>query len=153
MAAATITIDPTQRLGKLRALHGVNNGPYSMDGLMDLTVPFQTAKFPSVRLHDVHYPCDVVDINVVFPDMSLIRTTRTPTILSAPITISRRLSRWVVLLPIGWGYAIDHHPCKKYVYPPTDPARWSAGLPGHRPALQRWLGQRLPQYGGPVGNS
>ena len=63
-----VVIDFTKSLGKIRALHGVNNGPVVWGANDDLTKYHADAEFPSTRLHDMHYPGpDVVDIPAIFP--------------------------------------------------------------------------------------
>jgi hypothetical protein len=62
------TVDFAKPAGKIRALHGVNNGPLVWGYADDLTKYHADAGFPSTRLHDSHWPCpDVVDIAYIFP--------------------------------------------------------------------------------------
>ena len=65
---ASIVIDFAKSVGKIRALHGVNNGPVSWGVGADLTGYHKEAGFPSARLHDCHYAGqNVVDIHFIFP--------------------------------------------------------------------------------------
>ncbi len=65
---ANIAIDFAKTSGKIRALHGVNNGPVNWGIGADLTNYHKEAGFPSVRLHDCHYAGEnVVDIHFIFP--------------------------------------------------------------------------------------
>jgi hypothetical protein len=62
------TVDFAKSAGKIRALHGVNNGPVSWGISADLTNYYKDAGFPSARLHDCHYAsANVVDIHFIFP--------------------------------------------------------------------------------------
>ena len=70
-AAATcaLVVDFAKTLGRIRPLNGVNNGPF-VDGshTADMNVRHKEAGFPSVRLHDCHWPNpNVVDIPAIFP--------------------------------------------------------------------------------------
>ena len=63
-----VVVDFAKSLGKIRALHGVNNGPVVWGANDDLTKYHAEAGFPSTRLHDMHWPCpDVVDVPCIFP--------------------------------------------------------------------------------------
>lgn len=66
---AELTVDFARPLGRLRALHGVGNGPFVAGGhSADMFARHREAGFPSVRLHDCHWPNpNVVDINTIFP--------------------------------------------------------------------------------------
>ena len=64
-----IDVDFSKSLGKLRPLHGVNNGPFdSSHHVADMAARHKEAGFPSVRLHDCQWPTPtVVDIPTIFP--------------------------------------------------------------------------------------
>ena len=63
-----VTVDFAKTAGKIRALHGVNNGPVNWGVGADLTNYHKEAGFPSARLHDCHYAGqNVVDIHFIFP--------------------------------------------------------------------------------------
>lgn len=65
---ANIVVDFAKSAGKIRALHGVNNGPVSWGIAADLTKYHKEAGFPSSRLHDCLYSGqDVADVHCVFP--------------------------------------------------------------------------------------
>jgi len=65
----TITVDFSKNIGKLRAVNGVNNGPFVIGNhTADLSARHTEAGFPSSRLHDCHWPNpNVVDIPAIFP--------------------------------------------------------------------------------------
>lgn len=64
----SIVVDFAKPAGKIRALHGVNNGPVNWSLGADLTNYHKEAGFPSARLHDCHYAGqNVVDIHFIFP--------------------------------------------------------------------------------------
>jgi hypothetical protein len=63
-----ITVDFTKSIGKIRPLHGVNNGPVNWGIGPDLANYHKEAGFPSARLHDCHYAGqNVVDVHFIFP--------------------------------------------------------------------------------------
>ena len=61
-------VDFAKPAGKIRALHGVNNGPVAWGLSADLTPYHKEAGFPSARLHDAPYAnAEVADIHSIFP--------------------------------------------------------------------------------------
>jgi len=59
-----IKIDCSQRIGKLRRMLGVNNGPTGMFG-RDLTKPYKEMGVDFIRTHDFYGP---TDLHEIFPD-------------------------------------------------------------------------------------
>ncbi|MBN2271671.1 MAG: hypothetical protein JXN61_13715 [Sedimentisphaerales bacterium] len=69
-AAVEVRVDCSQRLGVIRALHGVNNGPVNSGQMIDLSSYYRALEIPLARLHDSEWPNpDVVDIHAIFPDL------------------------------------------------------------------------------------
>src|SRR5215213_4402271 len=67
--AAEVVVDCSKPVGRIRPLHGVNNGPLDVGGTIDLSAHYRELAFPYVRLHDAHWPNpDVVDMHAVFPN-------------------------------------------------------------------------------------
>ena len=122
----TLSVDPSQILGPMKPVNGVNNGPFCLDGILDFSAEFRAAAFADVRTHDPNYPCrNVCDINAVFPredadpaDPASYDFTLTDhylkTIRDTGATITYRL-----------GYTIDHHPIKLYSHPPKNFQHWA----------------------------
>lgn len=66
-----IQIDFDKKLGAVKPLHGINNGPTSRGLANDTSVFYEKLNPPYARLHDTHYPeSREVDIHVIFPDFS-----------------------------------------------------------------------------------
>src|SRR5215208_3546064 len=67
--AAEIVLDCSKTIGRIRPLHGVNNGPLDAGGTVDLSAQHKELAIPFTRLHDAHWPNpDVVDFHAVFPN-------------------------------------------------------------------------------------
>jgi len=67
-AAETVRVDFAKPAGRIRAIHGVNNGPVTRGNNADLEPWWKKAGFPTARLHDAHWPSpDVVDVSTIFP--------------------------------------------------------------------------------------
>jgi xylan 1,4-beta-xylosidase len=126
-AEVELRVDCAQRVGEIRALHGVNNGPLCYGETVDLSPYFRELRFPLARLHDSDWPnADLVNIHAVFPDMRAdpnrpesYRFGRTDdyvkAIVDAGVGIVYRL-----------GENIEHSPRKHFVHPPADARRWAA---------------------------
>jgi hypothetical protein len=122
-----LVIDAARPSGTIRPLHGVNGGPLTGGGTLDLSPAFREIAPPLVRLHDCHWPNpDVVDIHAVFPDpradpgkpesYDFARTDEyVQSILALRCGIVFRL-----------GESIEHQKTKRHVHPPQDPAQWAA---------------------------
>ena len=66
--ADTIDVDFAKPAGRIRAIHGVCNGPVAYGENPDLAAWFKEAGFPTARLHDCRWPSpDVVDVSTIFP--------------------------------------------------------------------------------------
>jgi len=68
-ATCEVVADFSKPAGRIRPLNGINNGPF-VDGnhTADMNARHKEAAFPSVRLHDCHWPNpNVVDIPSIFP--------------------------------------------------------------------------------------
>lgn len=146
-----LTIDVSRIVGTIRPLHGVNCGPLTLGGTLDLSEAFREIAPPLVRLHDCHWPNpDVVDMHVVFPDpradperADSYDFLRTDEYLRAIVAV-----RSGIVYRLG--ESIDHHKVKKHVHPPRDPARFAAAslgiirhyndgwANGHKYAIRYW---------------
>jgi xylan 1,4-beta-xylosidase len=61
-------VDFATTIGRIKPLHGVNNGPVVRGENADLSGYHSDAGFPYTRLHDVHWPHpDAVDVSTIFP--------------------------------------------------------------------------------------
>lgn len=126
-----IGVDFAAPLGELRALHGINKGPLTPGGLVDLTAAQKRLRVPSTRLHDCHYPNPaVVDLHAVFPDPDA--DPALPGSYHFPATdeyiAAVRATGAEVIYRLG--ESIEHQTVKRHVHPPRDPARWAEACAG-----------------------
>lgn len=127
VTAAQVRIDASIETGRLRPLHGVNQGPIEAGGVLDLSDRFTELAIPFVRLHDCHWPVpDVVDVHVVFPNFDAdprkpenYDFVRTDEYVKAIHDIGSRI---VYRL----GESIEHTNPKRHVHPPRDVEKWAA---------------------------
>lgn len=125
-AEVEIRVDCSQRLGAIRALHGVNNGPVNYGQTIDLSAYYRELRIPLARLHDSEWPNpDVVDIHAIFPDLRLdpkvaqnYQFSRTDDYIKAIIDTGTQI---VYRL----GESIEMTSKKYNVTPPSDYAKWT----------------------------
>lgn len=63
-----IEVNCVSHVGIIKSFQGVNNGPLSEDGNVDLSKYYQEAGFRYIRLHDFFTLAGAVDIHRVFPN-------------------------------------------------------------------------------------
>ena len=124
--SCALTVDCSRPQGRLRPLHGVGNGPFVAGGhTADMAARHREAGFPSVRLHDCHWPNpNVVDVPTIFPlfhaDVDDPRNyIFKPTDRYLQPIVEN--GAWIVY---RLGVSIEHL-TKYYIYPPEDYARWA----------------------------
>ena len=126
-----LTVDFAAAQGELRALHGINKGPLSANGLIDVTEAQKRLRVPSTRLHDCHHPNPaIVDVHAVFPNLEA-----DP---SLPMSYDfRATDEYIAAVRVTGaeviyrlGESIEHQSVKRHVHPPRDPARWAAVCAG-----------------------
>ncbi len=126
-----VRIDCSRRMGEVRALHGVNNGPVNYGETIDLSAYYRRAAFPLVRLHDSEWPNpDVVDMHAVFPDLRAdpnrpesYRFGRTDDYVKAIVD-----SGGGIVYRLG--ESIETTRRKVHVNPPADCRRWAEACVG-----------------------
>ena len=125
---ALITIDLKKECGKIKPLHGVNNGPKTWNFWFDTTDTFKHAAIPFVRLHDTEYPYGsghYVDIHCVFPDFNADPYNPDSYDFSATDEYIKAIVESGAKPFYRLGESIEH-PAKKYhIFPPKDNLRWA----------------------------
>lgn len=124
--ASTLQADFARNLGTVRPLHGINKGPISPGGFIDLTAELQAISVPQVRLHDCHWPNpDVVDIHAVFPDFRAdpeLATSYDFALTDEYLAATRKTGAQIIY---RLGESIEHTSKRRFVHPPADSAKWA----------------------------
>ena len=75
MIKRTVNIDFSKKIGKIKPVNCLNNGPlFGMDLDLDFTEQYSGIKPPFIRLSNIEYPYTssrFLDIHCIFPDMEL----------------------------------------------------------------------------------
>jgi hypothetical protein len=124
--AIKIEIDFAKTNGQFHALHGINKGPLTTGGLIDLSEAHRALKLPLVRLHDCHWPNpDVVDMHVVFPNLQA--DTQNPQSYDFRLTDEYLAKVHATGAPMLYrlGESIEHTSVKRWVHPPADYQKWA----------------------------
>ncbi len=126
-----LVVDASRPAGTIRALHGVNGGPVSQGGTLDLSPAFREIGPPLIRLHDCHWPNpDVVDLHVLFPDHRADPALPGSYDFAATDDYLRSTLAVAPQVVFRLGESIEHARVKRHVHPPSDPARWAAACVG-----------------------
>lgn len=139
LAAASVSAGEPQRItvefsaaqGDVRALHGINKGPLTPNGLIDVTDAQKRLRVPSTRLHDCHHPNpSVVDVHAVFPNPEADPALPASYDFRATDEYIAAVRATGAEVIYRLGESIEHQKVKRHVHPPRDPARWAAVCAG-----------------------
>ncbi len=116
-----MSVDFSGAIGKMRALHGVVNGPLDWGGITDVSKFHKQAGFPYTHLNAPHwYSPDVVDIHCIFPnfdadanDPNSYYFERTDTYIKSVLDTGAKIV-WRLGESPGW-----------YMAPPKDFDKWA----------------------------
>lgn len=137
-----LTVDFAQPAGTFRAIHGINKGPLSANGLVDVREFHKALRLPTNRLHDCHHPNpDVVDIHSIFPDPRADPALPGSYDFRATDEYLAATQATGAQIIYRLGESIEHQTVKRHVHPPEDPARWAevcAGIVRH--CNEGWAG-------------
>jgi len=125
---ALITVDLKKECGKIKPLHGVNNGPKTWNFWFDTTDTFRQAAIPFVRLHDTEYPYGsghYVDIHCVFPDFDADPYNPDSYNFTATDEYIKAIVESGAKPFYRLGESIEHPAKKYYIFPPKDNLRWA----------------------------
>lgn len=123
-----VNIDFNRQAGKIKPMHGVNNGPLTNMFACDASEYFRDAGIVYSRLHDTEYPFGsekFVDIHCVFPDfnadagdMNAYCFEYTDRYIKAIVDAGTKVFYRL-------GSSIEHQKIKKYIFPPPDFTKWA----------------------------
>jgi len=125
---SNVNIDFSKKIGPMKPLHGVNNGPLTCLFQRDARHLFKEAEIPFSRLHDTEYPFgsgEFVDVPCIFKNFNAdvndpesydfaLTDIYLKTILQCNTKIIYRL-----------GTSIEHSSIKIRVHPPKDFKKWA----------------------------
>lgn len=125
-AAHLLTIDCARTNGIIRPLHGINKGPLSAGGIVDLSARHAELAPPLNRLHDCHWPNpDVVDIHAVFPNSAADPAVPASYTFAATDEYLAAVRKTGAQIVYRLGESIEHTSIKRFVNPPVDVRRWA----------------------------
>ncbi|MBR0510804.1 MAG: hypothetical protein IJJ85_11870 [Clostridia bacterium] len=123
----TISLFPSEAVGKIKPLNGVGGGPVTSHFTYDATGDFREAGIPFCRTHDIEYPFgagEFVDIHCVFRDFG--KDENDPASYNFTFTDEYlKAVRNAGAEPFyRLGTTIEHQPIKLYIHPPADYEKW-----------------------------
>lgn len=123
---ADIQIYADRDNGRIKPIHGVNNGPVCYGSLLDVSHYYKKAGFPLVRLHDPNWPnAREVDIYTIFPDFSKDPADPASFDFSRTDEYIRTVLETGAKIVYRLGVSIEHTKQKYYVDPPEDFHKWA----------------------------
>lgn len=125
-----IKVNFGNKIGKIKPMHGVNNGPRSGGaGLRyDASEYFKNAKIPIVRLHDTEgaYGANqYVDIHCIFPDFSADEEKEESYNFKATDNYLTAIKNAGSEIFYRLGESIDHYEKQLFVLPPKNYLKWA----------------------------
>ena len=123
-----VSVDFSDKIGKINPLHGVNSGPRTYCFYMNTSEYFKEAGIPYSRLHDTEYPFGsghFVDIHCIFPKFSA--DVEDPASYDFAMTDEyiKAIQEVGTETFYRLGITIEHTPAKKYSFPPEDFDKWA----------------------------
>jgi hypothetical protein len=123
---ADIQIFADRECGRIRPLHGVNNGPVCYGSLLDVSHYYKKAGIPLVRLHDPNWPHPwEVDIYTIFPDFDKDEDDPASYDFARTDEYIRSVIETGAKIVYRLGVSIEHTKEKYYVHPPKDFEKWA----------------------------
>jgi xylan 1,4-beta-xylosidase len=125
-APLELQVDFAKTIGTIRPLHGINKGPLTAGGMVDLTARHRELAPPFTRLHDCHWPVpDVVDVHVVFPNFTAdaSKPENYDFAMTDGYTAAVRATGAEVVYRLG--ESIEHTTIQRFVHPPRDVEQWA----------------------------
>lgn len=122
----TITIDFSKSNGRLKPLHGVNNGPISFGSMLDNRHRFRELGVPWARLHDTNWPHPrEVDVPQIFPNFDADPDDPASYCFGPTDDYLRSILETGAKIIYRLGTSIEHYARRRYVFPPADYAKWA----------------------------
>jgi len=123
-----LNVNFDRKLGAIKPVNGVNNGPLTCNFAQDARPYFKEAAIPFSRLHDTEYPFgsgEFVDVHCIFKNFSCDENdpanynfTLTDEYLKAILECGTK-----VIYRLGT--TIEHQPIKVHAVPPKDYLKWA----------------------------
>ena len=121
-------VDFQKKVGPMKPVHGVNNGPVTCNFTQDATEYFREAGIPFSRLHDTEYPFgsgEFVDVGCVFPNFDADPSDPANYNFALTDLYLRKILDAGTKIIYRLGSSIEHQPIKRHIHPPKDSLQWA----------------------------
>lgn len=123
---SSVKVDLGATMGRIKPLHGLNNGPIGYGGLVDVSHHHRELGAPFVRLHDTSWPHPrEVDIPQIFPSFDADPDDPASYDFSRTDAYIQRILDTGAKIVYRLGTSIEHTPRKYYTHPPADYDKWA----------------------------
>ena len=114
-------IDCNQIVGKIKPLHGVNNGPVSYHFWIDTSRYYKEIGVPYIRLHDTDHPSQrMVDVRYIFKNFEADENDPANYDFAFTDILMRKIKECGAETIYRLGASIEHTEKKYFVFPPED---------------------------------
>jgi xylan 1,4-beta-xylosidase len=123
-----VELDFSRKIGAIRPVHGVNNGPMTSDFMRDATKLFKRIGIPYSRLHDTEGSFgagEYVDIPAVFKNFDADATDPKNYNFEMTDHYIRSILNAGTKVIYRLGVSIENGPFKKHIHPPKDYGQWA----------------------------
>ncbi|HHY83326.1 MAG TPA: hypothetical protein GX505_11730 [Clostridiales bacterium] len=121
-----IKVDFSRKAGKVKPLHGINNGPLSSECVTDTSKYYKEIGIPFVRLHDTDWPSfKMVDIPKIFPDFDADPEDPNNYMFEQTDQTIEAIVKTGAKVLYRLGTSIEHTKVKRFAVPPKDFVQWA----------------------------
>jgi len=122
----SLKINFSERIGGLKPVNGIDNGPVCFGSLIDSSDYYRQAAFPYCRLHDTNYPHPrEVDIPTIFKNFDADPDDPASYSFEATDIYLQEIAATGAKIIYRLGISIEHPKLKYYVDPPKDFEKWA----------------------------
>ena len=122
----SINVNANKKLGPIKPVNGICNGPVSFGGLMDISELYKQAAFPYCRLHDTNYPnAGEVDVHTIFRNFDADADDPVNYTFAATDVYLAEVEATGAKIIFRLGTSIEHKKKKFFIHPPADNEKWA----------------------------
>ena len=122
----SIQIDISKKMGMLKPVNGIDNGPVCFGSLIDSSKYYKQAAFPFCRLHDTNYPHPrEVDVPTIFKDFDADEDDPANYFFEPTDIYLQEVLATGAKIIYRLGISIEHPRLKYYTDPPKDFKKWA----------------------------
>jgi xylan 1,4-beta-xylosidase len=122
----SVSVDFSRVCGRIKPVHGINNGPLDGQNIFDFSDDYKEIGFPYVRLHDTggNVSRYLVDVSRIFPNFDADENDPKNYWFEHTDDLIRAIKNTGAKVIYRLGESIDHGKYKRFARPPKDFDKW-----------------------------